>query len=356
MSARECCPVCGRPERACYCRFVNPVSTRTKVLILQHPRESRVAINTARIARLCLPGAEIRVGIAWEPGSEVADTLADPSRTPHSAVPRPQCPRHPRARIRQARHPGGHRRNLVPIPRRDAKQSPARRPPSLRVRPRPRERVPDPARTPPGLRVDHRGTRARARRVGAKQRTAGATHASPSGRWSTFSSRALRANTSPGHDFVRSSKSARRKLPRLLTDRREDLVCVVAEANAWPRSANTHPSELVHWLAYRPGDGCSFRVHSGARASVEPEYGGLIWKWKLRSCSRDRLRRSFDGHGGRSFATATYSVLGGTSRSTCCERPADTFLGSTWTYGQRQRIGRGEGGRRSGTSTMNRSV
>jgi DTW domain-containing protein YfiP len=56
---RATCARCGRPEVVCYCAHVREVPTRTKVLIVQHPRESIVPINTARIARLCLPNSEL---------------------------------------------------------------------------------------------------------------------------------------------------------------------------------------------------------------------------------------------------------------------------------------------------------
>jgi DTW domain-containing protein YfiP len=56
---RACCARCGRPVVVCYCPHVREVPTRTRVLILQHPREADVPINTARIARLCLPNSEL---------------------------------------------------------------------------------------------------------------------------------------------------------------------------------------------------------------------------------------------------------------------------------------------------------
>jgi len=49
--------------RACYCRELSPVPTRTRVVLLQHPRERRVAIGTARIAHLGLSNSELHLGV-----------------------------------------------------------------------------------------------------------------------------------------------------------------------------------------------------------------------------------------------------------------------------------------------------
>lgn len=54
------------------------------------------------------------------------------------------------------------------------------------------------------------------------------------------------------------------ELPRVLVERAEDLVCVVGEANAWPRrrvaDPASYPDELVHWLAYRWSTGERFEI------------------------------------------------------------------------------------------------
>lgn len=57
------CWRCRRPARVCYCAAVRPIATRTRVVILQHPRESDVPINTARIAELSLSNSSLHVGL-----------------------------------------------------------------------------------------------------------------------------------------------------------------------------------------------------------------------------------------------------------------------------------------------------
>jgi len=60
---RDHCWGCDKPRVTCVCEVVPRVVTRTGITILQHPRERRHAIGTARIARLGLPRA--RVEVAW---------------------------------------------------------------------------------------------------------------------------------------------------------------------------------------------------------------------------------------------------------------------------------------------------
>ncbi|MGN6108890.1 MAG: DTW domain-containing protein, partial [Kofleriaceae bacterium] len=74
------CPRCRRPERVCYCAAVHPLTTTTRVVILQHPRERDVPIGTARMASLCLPHASLHVGIRWDGHPALAAALADPAR------------------------------------------------------------------------------------------------------------------------------------------------------------------------------------------------------------------------------------------------------------------------------------
>jgi DTW domain-containing protein YfiP len=72
--SREVCLRCRRPLAVCYCAHLVPLPTSTRVVILQHPREARMPIGTARMAHLMLPNSEI---LAPE-GPQV--TFADHSR------------------------------------------------------------------------------------------------------------------------------------------------------------------------------------------------------------------------------------------------------------------------------------
>src|SRR6266568_3568897 len=59
------CRRCWRPRGHCYCALIPRLETRTRVIFLQHPRESRVAIGTARMAHLALPNSELHEGFSF---------------------------------------------------------------------------------------------------------------------------------------------------------------------------------------------------------------------------------------------------------------------------------------------------
>jgi tRNA-uridine aminocarboxypropyltransferase len=74
---RAMCSDCGRPESVCLCAALVRVTTRTRVVILQHPRESNVPINTARIAERALPNSERHVGVEFGASDPVRAAVAN---------------------------------------------------------------------------------------------------------------------------------------------------------------------------------------------------------------------------------------------------------------------------------------
>ena len=86
---REVCYRCMRPARVCFCAHVPRLASPTRVLFLQHPREEFMPIGTARMAALCLEGAEVVVGVEVEGDPRVRDALDDPERTPILLWPGP---------------------------------------------------------------------------------------------------------------------------------------------------------------------------------------------------------------------------------------------------------------------------
>lgn len=64
----------------CLCGRLPRLAPRTRVLILQHPRERRVAIGTARMAARCLEGATVVCGTDVEGHEAVTEALSDPER------------------------------------------------------------------------------------------------------------------------------------------------------------------------------------------------------------------------------------------------------------------------------------
>lgn len=63
------------------------IATRTKIVVLQHPRERDVAIGTARMASMCLPNSELHVGVRWVGTPTLARILGDPSHPPALLFP-----------------------------------------------------------------------------------------------------------------------------------------------------------------------------------------------------------------------------------------------------------------------------
>jgi DTW domain-containing protein YfiP len=61
-SHRPACPTCLRAQSACICTLAQQVSSRARVLVLQHPLEVANAKNSARLLHLCLPNSELRTG------------------------------------------------------------------------------------------------------------------------------------------------------------------------------------------------------------------------------------------------------------------------------------------------------
>jgi DTW domain-containing protein len=82
VDVREVCQRCRRPVVACYCAHITPIETKTRVVVLQHPRERDVPIGTARMASLCLPNSELHVGVDWSDSKPLARALSDASRPP----------------------------------------------------------------------------------------------------------------------------------------------------------------------------------------------------------------------------------------------------------------------------------
>lgn len=77
---RTPCLRCLRPLATCYCAHLPRLETRTRLVFLQHPRERRVAIGTARMAHLSLPQSELHVGVDFSSHPRVLELAARPER------------------------------------------------------------------------------------------------------------------------------------------------------------------------------------------------------------------------------------------------------------------------------------
>lgn len=59
------CPNCEKPLAMCICDRVEPVQTKLRVVVLQHPQEDDETLGTAKLVALTLPNSEIRIGLSW---------------------------------------------------------------------------------------------------------------------------------------------------------------------------------------------------------------------------------------------------------------------------------------------------
>ncbi|WP_441287259.1 DTW domain-containing protein [Sorangium sp. KYC3313] len=76
---RDVCWRCRRPRPVCYCALLPSLPTRTRVVLLQHPRERKVGIGTARMTHLALPNSELHEGVVFEDDARIAALASDPT-------------------------------------------------------------------------------------------------------------------------------------------------------------------------------------------------------------------------------------------------------------------------------------
>jgi DTW domain-containing protein len=73
---RPSCDRCLRPESFCVCRGLVAAPSRTRVVLLQHPREARLAICSAWLTRVSLENAELHCGVTFEQHPRVRELAA----------------------------------------------------------------------------------------------------------------------------------------------------------------------------------------------------------------------------------------------------------------------------------------
>ncbi len=75
---RENCRRCLRPIDLCLCADLLPAPSRTRVVIFQHPREARLAICSAWLARVALQDAELHQAVDLDAHPRVHELCAQP--------------------------------------------------------------------------------------------------------------------------------------------------------------------------------------------------------------------------------------------------------------------------------------
>jgi len=250
---------------------VTPLATKTRVVLLQHPRERDVPINTARIAALCLPSAELHVGVTFDP-----KLIEDPLRPPallwpgDDAIDISQAP--PASPITlvvvdgtwwQARKLVRANPVLAKLPRYAFRPE---EPSNYRIRKEPQDEYVSTIEALVHVLGILEGDRERMNAMLAPFRA-------------MVDAQLAFAATGRGRHTLRERKpkrapsDPRTRVPAILRERPNDIVCVHGEANGWPyRSPERHasPEELVQWVACRVATGETFEQFVAPKKDLAP--------------------------------------------------------------------------------------
>lgn len=87
---RVSCLRCFWPVSLCWCGSIAPMATRTRFVLLMHPKEfKREKAGTGRLTHLCLADSEIQVGVEFDRHEAVQEILRDPANFPVLLYPGP---------------------------------------------------------------------------------------------------------------------------------------------------------------------------------------------------------------------------------------------------------------------------
>ncbi len=272
-SFRSVCERCRRPTVVCYCAHIPTLPTRTKIVVLQHPRERRIGISTAHMAHLALPNSILRVAYDFARDPVIQSILTEPSPAfvavlfpgPNARDIATLAPEQPMTLIvmdgtwSQARSLLKNNPALAALPR--VAFTP-RKPSDYRIRHQPAELCVSTIEAlaealailePPGLSFERLLDPFHAM---VQQQERFATEVN-----------ARRHQTA-------ATTRAKERPPRFdarLRDLWPRIVCVQGEANAWPISEPSRPPpEIVHWAAYRPATGETYEAIVSPREPLGP--------------------------------------------------------------------------------------
>lgn len=84
---RPLCTRCLRAGAVCLCDGIRPFRTFFQIVLLQHPKERKNSIGTARFTHLTLTDSRLIAGAEFETDPEVTAILADPANYPTVLFP-----------------------------------------------------------------------------------------------------------------------------------------------------------------------------------------------------------------------------------------------------------------------------
>ena len=265
---RARCPACRLATSACWCAHVPVLAPRSRVIVLQHPREARNPMGTARMAHLALPGSRLLIGVDFAADPRIAELLA---AEPTSVVLYPDPSARPVAELAE-------RAGALAIWVIDGTWSQAhkiwRKNPWLRALPAYGIAPEAPSR----YLIRREPTPTCISSVEAVAAALDAAEAAPGRHAAMLRPLDVLVERQLGH--ARSARRAPRRrdrperplyLPAPLQGRTEHALLVHGEGNVWPMSLEARPpAELVHWVAMRPSTGERFAALVRPSAGVSP--------------------------------------------------------------------------------------
>ena len=270
---RSVCSGCSRPSVVCICAALRRISTRTRVVILQHPRESDVAINTARLVELQLERAERHVAIKLGEVPALTARLNDASAPPILLYPGPDArdlaeepPSGPVTLVVldgtwwQAKKLFQQNPELAQLPRYSlSPSSPSR----YRIRKEPA--------------LHCISTIEAIGEALSLLEPAGFDREALLMPFDAMVEHQLRYAEVRGarRHLAYRDRPKKPRLPKLLLEREADLVVTYGEANAWPRGSELGgDAEVVHWVAERVQTGERFEAVLAPRRPLSPSLEG----------------------------------------------------------------------------------
>lgn len=107
--SRVTCYRCFWPQPLCWCGSIRPMQTRTRFVLLMHPKEfKQEKAGTGRLTHLCLTNSEIQVGTDFDEHEGVQEILRNPENYPVLLYPGPTARNLTRGELR-ATELGGRR-------------------------------------------------------------------------------------------------------------------------------------------------------------------------------------------------------------------------------------------------------
>ncbi|HTQ05566.1 MAG TPA: DTW domain-containing protein [Polyangiaceae bacterium] len=270
LEPRAVCAGCGRPAKVCVCAELVRVPTRTRVLILQHPRESNVPIGTARLAELMLPNSERHVGVELEDTPRVRELLTDPTRPAVLLYPGPG------AEDIVARPPAGPVTLVVIDGTWWQAQKLFKKNPKLAGLPRYALEPPGPSRyrirREPAAHCVSTIEAITLALAALEQNEGVSALLKPFDAMVEHQIRFATERRAKRH-VTRTRGARARRFPAAFSERAHDLVVGYGEANAWPRATELGDgAEIVHLVLERLASGERFEAFIAPRRPLSPSF------------------------------------------------------------------------------------